>query len=212
VWRQPVRSYRRAGYKPDIRGLDFIEKEGETMKLRMGVWVLLCTLLASCLVLLAQKSSEAQATGGQAAASMATDPEKMNIEAYIVLLREDVWDEKGQLLGSVMQLDADDAAKFWPIFDEYNSELRKLHDSMRANLKTYASEYSQLTDDKANRVIKGAIDHRKQQLELLDRYYERVKQALGAVTASRFVEVEHQLLLLIDLQLLSSLPTTGQGQ
>jgi hypothetical protein len=176
------------------------------MKLRIGVWVLLCTLIASCLVFLAQKSSEAQATGGQAAASTTTDPEKMNIEAYIALLREDVWDEKAQLLGSVMQLDAGEAAKFWPIFDEYNAELAKLHDSMRANVKFYASEYSQMTDDKANRVIKRAIDHRKQQLELLDRYYERVKQALGAVTAARFIEVEHQLLLLIDLQLLAPLP------
>ncbi len=77
---------------------------------------------------------------------------------------------------------------------------------MRANVKFYAGEYSQITDDKANRVIKGAIDHRRQQLELLDRYYERFKQALGAVTAARFVEIEHQLLLLIDLQLLAPLP------
>jgi rubrerythrin len=206
VWHKPVRSYRRAGHQLEIEGLDFIEKEGETMKIRMGVWVLLCTIFASCLVLLAQVKPSTQETSGQPAASAGTDTDKMNIEAYIQLLREDVWEEKAQLMGAVLQLDAADAAKFWPIFDEYNAELAKLHDSMRANVKFYASEYSQMTDDKANRVIKGAIDHRRQQLELLDRYYERVKQALGAVTAARFVEVEHQLLLLIDLQLLAPLP------
>jgi hypothetical protein len=45
------------------------------MKIRIGVLFLLCTLLASCLVLLAQEKSEAQETGGQAAASPATDKE-----------------------------------------------------------------------------------------------------------------------------------------
>jgi hypothetical protein len=181
-------------------------EEGETMKMRIGVWVLVCTIFASCFVLLAQEKPPTQERRGQAVASATNDTEKMNIEAYIELLREDVWDEKAQLLGAVLQLNATEAAKFWPIFDEYNAELTKLHDSMRANVKFYASEYSQMTDDKANRVIKGAIDHRRQQLELLERYHERVKQALGAVTAARFIEVEHQLLLLIDLQLLAPLP------
>jgi hypothetical protein len=36
-----------------------------------------------------------------------------------------------------------------------------------------------------------------------------MKQELGAITAARFVQVEHQLLLLIDLQIASSLPVAG---
>ena len=174
----------------------------------MGVWVLLCVLLASCLVLLAQEKPSAQETG-QAAARTATDSKNLNIEEYIELLREDVWAQKAQLVGAVLQLDADEAAKFWPIFNEYNAELAKLHESMRANIETYTREYSQLTDDKADQVIKAALDHRKQQNELLARYYERVKQMLGAVTAARFLEIEQQLLLIIELQLLSSLPIGG---
>jgi preprotein translocase subunit SecG len=54
-------------------------EEVKTMKMRMGVWILLCALFALCLLLLAQRSSEAQAMGGQAAASAATDSENMNI-------------------------------------------------------------------------------------------------------------------------------------
>jgi len=179
------------------------------MKMRIGVWALLCSLLISCIVLLAQVTPSGQETGGQTAKRKATDSEKKNIEEYIELLRENVWEGKAQLLGVVLQLDADEAAKFWPIFDEYNAELAKLHESMRANIETYTREYSQLTDEKADQVVKAALDHRKQQNELLARYYERVKKALGAVTAARFLEIEQQLLLIIELQLLSSLPVAG---
>jgi len=34
---------------------------------------------------------------------------------------------------------------------------------------------------------------------------------LGGVTAARFAQIEHQLLLIIDLQIDSSLPIAGQG-
>jgi hypothetical protein len=37
-----------------------------------------------------------------------------------------------------------------------------------------------------------------------------VKQSLGAITAARFVQIEHQLLLIIDLQIISRLPVVGK--
>src|SRR5262245_24292867 len=182
------------------------------MKIRIGVWVLLCTLFASSPVLLAQEKTEAQKMSGQAAASPTSDTEKENIKEYIALMRENVRQEKAQLLGAVLQLNAEQAAKFWPIYNEYNAELTKLNDLRAANIKTYAREYSQLTDEKANQLIREAFDHQKKRTELLARYYDRVKQALGAVTAARFVQVENQLLLIIDSQIASSLPIVGRGQ
>jgi hypothetical protein len=38
-----------------------------------------------------------------------------------------------------------------------------------------------------------------------------MKQSLGAITAARFLQVEHQLLLIIDLQIASSLPIVGEN-
>ena len=45
--------------------------------------------------------------------------------------------------------------------------------------------------------------------ELLAKYYGQVRNALGGITAARFLQVEHQLLLIIDLQIASSLPVVG---
>ena len=38
-----------------------------------------------------------------------------------------------------------------------------------------------------------------------------MKQALGAITAARFVQVENQLLEIIDLQIAANLPIAGSG-
>jgi hypothetical protein len=110
-----------------------------------------------------------------------------------------------------MQLSAADAAKFWPIYEQYDKELAKLNDQRVANIQEYASSYGQMTDAKADELIQKALSYRKQRSELLAKTYENVKQALGGITAARFIQVEDQLLLIIDLQIDSSLPVVGQG-
>jgi len=57
--------------------------------------------------------------------------------------------EKDELLGAVLQLSADQAAKFWPIYDEYDAEMSKLNDLKNANINAYAREYQQLTNEKS---------------------------------------------------------------
>ena len=125
------------------------------------------------------------------------------------MLREDVNAEKAKLLGAVMQFDAEDAAKFWPIYRDYDSELKKVNDLRVANILEYSRSYNTMTDEKADQLIKNAMVYQKQRDELLGKYYERVKQELGAVTAARFVQVEHQLLTIIDLRIASSLPVVS---
>jgi hypothetical protein len=61
-------------------------------------------------------------------------------------------------------------------------------------------------------LISEAFDHQKRRTELLARYYDRVKQALGAITAARFVQVENQSLPIIDTQIASSLPIVEPGR
>jgi len=78
-----------------------------------------------------------------------------------------------------------------------------------ANILEYSRSYNTMTDEKADQLIKNAMAYQKQRDELLGKYYERIKQELGAVTAARFVQVEHQLLTIIDLRIASSLPVVG---
>lgn len=71
---------------------------------------------------------------------------------------------------------------------------------------TAARSYNQMTDEKADELIQKSLSYQKERAELLAQTDNKVKQALGAITAARFAQVEHQLLLIIDLQIASSLP------
>jgi hypothetical protein len=136
-------------------------------------------------------------------------PKEQNLEEYIKLLREDVRSQKFAVMREVMDLNPEEAAKFWPIYRDYDTELTKVNDLRITNIEQYARSYGQLTDEKADELIRRAMTYQQQRADLLGKYYDRMKQELGAVTAARFVQIEHQLLLIIDLQIASSLPVAG---
>jgi hypothetical protein len=146
------------------------------------------------------------------AASSGTANQEQNLKEYITLLRKDVRSQKSAVMSQVMQLDLDQAAKFWPIYRDYDAELTKLNDMRVANIKEYANSYNNLTDAKADQLVHNAMSYQKQRAELLATYYDKMKDALGAITAARFLQVESQLLLIIDLQIDSQLPIAGATQ
>jgi hypothetical protein len=174
------------------------------MRKEKEAWILVLTLLASIPAARAQGSTQPAQTADQASTSSNSNAE--NMEAYIELLRSDVRQQKAELLGEVMQLSAADAAKFWPIYSEYDEQLHKLNDLRVANIQDYSNTYYEMTDEKADELIQKALSYRKQRSELIAICYDRVKQSLGGITAARFLLVEDQLLLITDLQINSSLP------
>ena len=141
-----------------------------------------------------------------AASQRPLSSQDMNLRAYMELLRTDVRKQKANLMGQVMQLDADDSAKFWPFYKEYDAEITRLGDSNLAMIKKFADNYENMTDAAADGLIQDAIKIDQQRHDLLVKYYGRMKGALGGIGAARFLQVENQLLMLIDLQIASSLP------
>ncbi len=186
------------------------------MNKRIKLWLLLLAFFALCPVVLAQGKAKAQAkkTAAQSASQTAqpqmTETQRANIEEYVELLRSNVRQEKSQLLGAVLQLNMDDAAKFWPLYAEYDAELTKINNQRADNVQEFTRSYSQMTDEKADQIVRSALDSMKQRAELLLTYYERMKEPLGSINAARFLQIENQLLLIIDLQIFSSLPIFGE--
>src|SRR5262249_61303318 len=101
-------------------------------------------------------------------------------------------------MGAVMLLSADDAAKFWPIYTEYDKELTKLNNQRVENIKEYARNYTQMTDEKADELIQKSLAFQRQRSELVAKTYDRVKQSVGGITAARFGQDGNRVYVLDD--------------
>lgn len=136
----------------------------------------------------------------------AADPRDANLTAYVELLRSDVRAQKAAILTELMEFTDTEDAAFWPIYREYDLELSKLNDERIGMIKEYAANYGAVSDALADSLARRAIDIDRRRTGLLEKYYDRVKESLSPRVAVRFLQVEHQMLLLIDLQIAAALP------
>lgn len=174
---------------------------------RVNQWIV-ALALAICIMAMSHLIAQTKEQKPKAAAPQSTQSsnEDLNIRAYIELLRSDVKAEASAIVAEVMQLDDSEAAKFWPIYREYELELTKQGDKRIELIKKYADNHESMSDDVADQLAQGSFALEQSRLDLKKKYYEHFKQALSAKTAARFLQVNNQILMLIDLQIASSLP------
>jgi len=123
--------------------------------------------LGFCTGAFVQGTAQTQETTTQASQFAQKSTQEKNVQEYIELLRSDIRQQKAQIMGAVMKLEVDQAAKFWPIYSEYDAESTKLNNLRLANIREYARHYDDMTDARADELIQNAMDYRKQESELL---------------------------------------------
>jgi len=152
--------------------------------------VLLATLLLTLGVLAISPVTEAQAQG----------------EPFMELLRQDIQADKVALMTVAMELTEEDAEKFWPLYREYQTELSKIGDGRVKLIKEFAANYDSMTEDAAKEISKKSFDLKEDQFKLLKKTHKNVSKAIGHIQATRFAQIENQLMLLIDIQIAAELP------
>jgi hypothetical protein len=145
---------------------------------------------------------------GYAQTPQATEPDTktLNLSAYAELLRSDVRTQKIAIITEVMGFTEAEDAAFWPIYREYDAEMAKLGDERVAMIEEYARNFEKITDAIAEKLAARALDLEARRQAVKAKCHDRVKKALSPRTALRFLQVEHQLQLLIDLQIAAALP------
>lgn len=138
------------------------------------------------------------------------ETQTLNLHAYAELLRSDVRTQKVAIITEVMGFTEAEDAAFWPVYREYDLEMAKLGDERVSLIEEYANNFDKMNDAIADKLATRALDLESRRQGVKAKCYERVKKVLSPQTALRFLQVEHQLQLVIDLQISASLPIAAK--
>lgn len=129
------------------------------------------------------------------------DPEK-----YLELLRSALKTQKVALVTENMGLSKEAFDKFWPVYREYDAELTKLGDQRLALIKDYSNNLRTMDDQKAEAMANRMLQLHEDRTTLMRTYYTKFKGAIGAIPAARFLQIDHQISLVVDSEIASSVP------
>jgi hypothetical protein len=131
---------------------------------------------------------------------------ELNMQAYTQLLHADLSAKKEQIVHETMEFNDQQSAIFWPIYREYQAEQTKLTADKLAIVADYSQNFSTMTDEKADELAQRVMPLDEKRMALREKYYGIMKKALSPTLAVRFFQVEHQLQLIVDLQIAANLP------
>ena len=147
----------------------------------------------------------------QAAPAPSAQPNSAS-DQDIEMLRADLRAQRKQITAQNMTLTADEATKFWPIFDQYRKEAIKPNDDRWALLKEYAANYQTMTDAQAQDYMtrSNAIDQQLAALRM--KYIPVFEKVISPRKTALWFQIDRRIDLLINLQLSSVIPMVNTSQ
>jgi hypothetical protein len=130
----------------------------------------------------------------------------------IQMLRADLRATRASITESSVPLTADEAAKFWPIFDQYRAEAAKLNDERWAEIKDYSVNHNTMTDTQAQDYIQKTTAVDQQLLALRIKYIPMFEKVISPKKTALWYQVDRRIDLMINLQLSTKVPLANLSQ
>ena len=124
---------------------------------------LLAVLMALSWILLGATAT-AQTVAPQESSSRSISDQDLN------LLRKDLRAKRKQLIAANLRLTEAEAARFWPVYDQYIKELVAINDKKFALIQDYADNYGKMTDWESLLFIRNWLDADIATTQLRQRY------------------------------------------
>ena len=128
------------------------------------------------------------------------------VDEDIKLIRKDLRSQRKQIIAANMVLGDKEAEQFWPLFERYTQELVARQDEKYALLKQYAQDYSTITDDQAEKYLRGRASVEQAILQVRLKYFPLFLKVLSGKSTALFFQLDWRLGLIMDLQLASETP------
>ena len=131
-----------------------------------------------------------------------------NIEQLWVIefARADIRETREKFINTMINLSPEQEKIFIPIFKEYETKFKKISDERRDIILDFDKNYTSMTNSKANEIAKRSIEVRKKRLALMEEYYKKFSKALDPIVATRFLQLENYINLIVDIQIAEEIP------
>ncbi len=122
------------------------------------------------------------------------------------ILREKLQADKKLVVAANLGLTQKEADGFWPLYEEYQRELRALNDRTIAMINKYANAYYSMTDEIAKGLTNEYLEIQEQRIRLLKNHLLNVQKVLPGKKVARYMQIENKISAVIDYDLAAQIP------
>jgi hypothetical protein len=127
-------------------------------------------------------------------------------DAAIELLRSQIKTERRAVVEANLTLTSQQKKDFWPLYDEYHGKRDKLADQRVAIIKDFGEVRMGITAEKAESILKDAVNLERDIVKLKDKYRSKFVKVLLPRSALRYYQIENKIDTIIDYDVAKIVP------
>ena len=135
-----------------------------------------------------------------------TSAAKPSPEEAMNALRDDMQHTRADIMAKNLTLSAEQAAKFWPVFEKYQKEQNALIDEQFKIIKQYADTYEKLDDAGAMALMNSHLEGNAKMLALRKKWLGEFQKVIPARLAVRAMQIDERLSLAAQFEIASEIP------
>jgi hypothetical protein len=166
---------------------------------------LMVLLLMGVSCMLGGSTATAQQVRGQETLQQESPTHRIS-DQDLNLLRQDLRSKRKQLIAANLELSETEAAKFWPVYDQYVAELVSINDKKFALIQEYADNWGKLTNDQSLLFTRNWLDMDIAIAQLRQKYVPIVAKVLDGRKTATFFQLDRRIAMMLDLQVSSQMP------
>jgi hypothetical protein len=131
-----------------------------------------------------------------------------NATANMEILRQKVSADKKLLVAANMSLTDAEAKAFWPIYNAYQADLKKINERTAKLIDDYAAAYNNgaVTNDTAKKLLDQSLAIDMDEVKLKQSYVPKLGKALPATKVARYMQIENKIRALVRYELAAQIP------
>ena len=128
------------------------------------------------------------------------------IDKMLTAVRSDLMASRADTLAKNLTMTAEQATKFWPVYDAYQKEHATIMEEQLKGVQRYVEAYDTLDDAGALALIKAHLDRDERMNILRQKLLLDLQRAVGTKLAARAVQIDRRLSLAYQLEVASKIP------
>ena len=136
------------------------------------------------------------------------DQVSRQVREGLSLTRDVIQVKRKAIVALNLELTDSESEAFWPVYDEYWAERKKLGDRTVSLISEYAKHYvyESVTNEKAEEMIREFLAIQKDDIKLKQKYVNKFKKAIPERKVLRYFQIENKLDLIVDTELSAQIP------
>jgi Spy/CpxP family protein refolding chaperone len=129
-----------------------------------------------------------------------------SVDDVMKTFRADLQANRTDLIAKNVQLSADQAAKFWPLYQKYQAEQNAIIDEQLKGVLQYVAKYETLDDATSLVLMKAHFDRDTKMNALRQKWLPSFQEVLPTRLAVRVIQIDRRLSFVQQMEISARIP------